>query len=130
MAKTNYLADAIVKHIYGGTALAQPSTWWMAVYNSDPGKSVTPTTPPQLATARAQINGWTIGANGQTQNTNTITFAPVPVGQTWPNVSHFVIFDAQTGGNPLIVGAFSSSRSLQAGDVFAVAAGRLIITES
>ena len=46
----------------------------------------------------------------------------------WGSVSHFGLFDASTGGNLLIHGAFSVAKTIQQGDVLKIAVGDLDIT--
>ena len=43
-------------------------------------------------------------------------------------ITHFGLFDASSGGNLLIHGAFSSGKTVATGDILRIAAGELDIT--
>jgi hypothetical protein len=125
-AKSDILENQIINHLFGGSACAQPTQWWLAIYSTDPTDAITGTVPTAI-TSRLQITVWTINAN-EAANTNTLQFAAVPSGQTW-TVSHYAIFDASTAGRPLYTGAFRIAKTLQQGDVLFIAAGQLVIRE-
>lgn len=116
----------MIAHLFGGAALPQPNQWWLAVYDEDPTDALTNTTPTPV-TSLLQILNWTL-SNNEVSNTNIIQFEPVPVGETW-TVSHFALFDASSGGNPLYHGAFRTAKVLQEGDILFIAAGQLVIRE-
>jgi hypothetical protein len=128
MARPTLPATSLINHLFGGSAYTQPTSWWISVYNADPGLGITGTTPSPLNTTRKQITGWTRSTNTAT-NTAQIVFDPVPVGQTW-NVTHYAIFDASTAGNPICSGAFDVSKTISSGDVFTIGATRLSVAES
>jgi len=54
------------------------------------------------------------GTGGTTSNNGAITF-PAPTAN-WGVVTHFAIYDASTGGNTLIYGALTSSKTINNGD--------------
>ena len=63
------------------------------------------------------------GSGGLTSNNGTITF-PAP-SANWGSVTHFGVFDASSGGNLLIHGALTVSKTINNGDAapsFAAAA--------
>jgi hypothetical protein len=62
-------------------------------------------------------SGWSDpgSTSGATANTNKLTF-PSFDGTTDLTVTHWMIFDAATGGNPLIHAPLSSPRTLRQGD--------------
>ena len=63
------------------------------------------------------------GTGGTTSNNGTITF-PAPTAN-WGTVTHFGVFDASSGGNLLIHGALTVSKTVNNGDAapsFAAAA--------
>jgi hypothetical protein len=55
------------------------------------------------------------GNTGTTSNNGTITF-PAPTPGNWGVVTGFGIFDAATGGNLLIYGALTTSKTINNGD--------------
>lgn len=62
-------------------------------------------------------SGWSDpgSTSGVTTNTNKLTF-PSFNGASDLTVTHWMVFDADTGGNPLIHAPLSSSRTLRPGD--------------
>lgn len=113
MARPTVPATSLINHLFGGTAYTQPTAWWIGVFSADPGLGITGTSPASLNTNRQQITGWTRTGNTAT-NTAQIVFDPVPVGQTW-NVTHYAVFDSQTGGNPICYGAFDVAKTVSSG---------------
>ena len=64
------------------------------------------------------------GNTGTTSNNGAITF-PAPSGANWGVITGFGIFDASTGGNLLVYGALSTSKTVNQNDAapsFAAAA--------
>ena len=64
--------------------------------------------------------------SGATDNTSNVDFPAATA--SWGTVSHYGLFDASTGGNLLIHGAFTASKAIGTGDVLRIAAGELDIT--
>lgn len=127
MAKSDILETQCIAHLFGGSAMPQPTQWWIAIYSADPTDALTATTPTPI-TGRVQITAWT-RTNNQAANTNIVEFPPVPASQTW-TVSHYAIYDAQTSGRPLYHGQFRITKTLEEGDILVIAANQLIIREN
>lgn len=67
--------------------------------------------------AGTQGSGTTVassGTSGQTSNNGAITF-PVP-NALWGQVGGFVLFDANTSGNPLLYGILDAAKNVNNGD--------------
>ena len=125
-AKTDYLENAIINHNFGGTPYTPPSAWWISVYSQDPTDIPNDLTTVPL-TDRVEVTGWTI-VNNEASNTDNIQLSPVPVSETWV-VSHYVVWDADTGGNGLYHGQFRITKTLEEGDIFVIAPNQLKIRE-
>jgi len=65
-------------------------------------------------------------SGGTTSNSAGVEFSAAT--GSWGTVSHFGIFDASTGGNLLIHGAFTTSKVVASGDILKIATGDLDIT--
>ena len=148
-AMSNYLENKLVDHIFRGVQFSMPSTLYVGLFPT--------ATPPSDSTTGASGNGeiagngygravlapttanWAAtngagtttnpssGTGGATSNNGVITF-PTP-SNTWGQVTHFGIFDAQTGGNMLFHGQLSAGgKTVNANDTVTFPAGQLQIT--
>lgn len=117
--------------ITGATASAGtgPATTYVALFTAAPsdaggGTEVTGGSYARVAVTSSLAN-WagtqgagtttaSTGTSGTTSNNNAITF-PAPTAN-WGTVTHAAIFDASTGGNMLIWGALSASKTVNNGD--------------
>lgn len=64
------------------------------------------------------------GTSGTTSNNNAVTF-PAPTAN-WGVVTHYAVYDASTGGNPIFYAALTTSKTINNGDAApAFAAGAL-----
>lgn len=59
---------------------------------------------------RMKIDAFTDAANGVVSNANAITFPDTTA--SWGNITHYAVFDAATGGNPLYANALKHSRPM------------------
>jgi hypothetical protein len=109
----------------------------VALFTADPLDDPT-TNPYEVNSATATWYGrvacasWqaaqTSGTTHTTSNQAVVTYDPV-TGDSL-TVSHFGIYDAETGGNLLLSGALTTSKTLSAGDVLTFAIGSLVLTFS
>lgn len=125
---SDYLEDALLDHIVGKTSLTMP-TAYVALSTADPLDNGSGMAEPSgNGYARVQTSGtdWNAASGGSIDNVNDITF-PEATG-SWGTITHFAIFDAVTGGNMLVHGSLSASKSIDNGDTAKFAAGDLDIT--
>lgn len=66
------------------------------------------------------------GNTGTTSNNGTLTF-PTPTPSGWGTVTHFAIYDASTGGNMLLYGALTTSKTINSGDTVSFSPAQLSI---
>lgn len=127
-ALSDYLENALVNHIFrggvGGTAFTQPTAIYLALFTTAPTDAGAGTEVSGGAYVRRQVN-FTAPSNGATDNTSDLTYPAATAD--WGTISHFGLFDALTGGNMLIHGAFSIAKPIYLGDQFIVRAGDLDI---
>lgn len=124
-AMSDYLENEILDHVLGTGAYTAPTTVYIglstASFNDD--NSGTELTGSGYARQSAAFDA---AVGGTTDNTAAIEF-PAATG-SWGTVSHFGIFDASTGGNLLIHGAFTTAKTIATGDILRIAAGDLDVT--
>ena len=124
-AMSDYLEDAILDHILGTTAYTMPSAVYVglstASFNDD-NSGV------ELTGNNYSRQAITFGASSSsTASNNAAVDFPAATG-SWGTVSHFGLFDASTGGNLLIHGALTTSKSVATGDILRIAVGDMDIT--
>ena len=107
---------------------ARAAGTWLALYTATPTDST-------AGTEVANANGYArtaisfdAASGGATANAGDVTF-PTATG-SWGTVTHWAVVDSAThgGGNIIIYGAFTASKTIASGDVFEVLAGELDIT--
>jgi len=124
-AMSDYLENEILDHILGTGAYTMPSAVYVglstASFNDD--NSGTELTGNGYARVSATFSA---AASGTTSNSAGIEFSAAT--GSWGSVSHFGLFDASSGGNLLIHGAFTTAKSVATGDILKIATGDLDIT--
>jgi len=128
-AFSDYLENQLIDHIFRTATYTKPTALWYALFTAAPSDSGGGTECSGGAYARVNLaplntnynatQGGTAGASsgtgGLTDNAVPITF-PAPSGAGWGLVTHFGIFDASSGGNLLIHGALTVSKTINDGD--------------
>jgi len=124
-AMSNYLENKFLDHILGTTAYTMPTTVYVGLATATFGEdnSGTELTGSGYTRKSATFNA---AASGTTDNSAAIEFPAATA--SWGDVSHFGIFDASTGGNLLIHGAFSSTKTIAQGDILKINTGDLDVS--
>lgn len=127
MAMSDYLEKKLLDHVYGGSAFTQPSSWYVALFTSDPADDASGT---EVSGGGYQRTAYgptvTSGTSPQAENASDITFPQATAD--WGTVTHVAIFDAQTGGNMLDYGPLTQSVDVQKDGVFKILAGDLTVS--
>lgn len=133
-AASNYLETQLFNLIFRGTAFTPPAKTWIALHTADPtetgsaGEVSTATWPSYLrqdaAKGGAQADAWTVPSDGAGKNALQLLYAMYD-GAAPLTVTHFSVWDGQTGGNMLVYAPLASSRTINNGDVFVIDAQKL-----
>jgi hypothetical protein len=138
---TNYLENKLVDHLFRAQTLTAPASLHVSLHTADPGETganevassggytraaVTSSLANWAGTQAAGSTVASSGTGGQTSNNNAVTFATPTAG--WGTVTHFAIWDAASGGNPLLYGALTVSKTINQGDSVSFASGALTVT--
>ena len=121
-AATNYTENELLDHLLAVGAFTSPTNVYMKLHTGAPGED---------ATGNAAANTTRVLASFGAASGGTATS---DADIAWTNVSntetytHWSLWDAATGGNPLVYGAFDSGISVTAGDNFTVESGNLTVT--
>jgi len=135
-AFSDYLEQGILDHTLRGNTLPTPSTIYLALYTSDPTDAATGTEVTDSGYVRQDVakgdtiaSGWTAPAESNdgtvTSNAKVLQFPPIADGAT--TITHYALYDSQTGGNLLYHGAFTVSKTLDINDVLSIDIGGLQI---
>ena len=134
MPYSNYLDTQLNKEAFGGTGYSPPATVYVGLSTTNPTKAGTNITQPSGGYARVAVTNNTTNwvpsssqpSSGQQQENGTVITFPTATSD-WGTVTHFVVYDASTGGNFLAYGALDTSRNVLSGDTAKFAAGALKI---
>lgn len=123
---TTHLANALLDHLFGGTAYTQP-TIYAGLSTADPGDDGSGLSEPSGGGyARVAVPDWDGATSGSSSNTNAINF-PDATG-SWGTISHTFLSDAATGGNVLTYGSIASATAVNNGDTMYFGDGSFTIT--
>lgn len=109
-----------------GSMPAARSALYVALYTSDPTINNTGTEVVGGSYARKALAvDNDSDADGVVRNTSTINWTNMPA----VTVTHFAIFDAASGGNPIMYDSLPIPAQFTAGDPFQIDANSLILSE-
>lgn len=131
MPFSTFMDNAILNEFFGGTDYTPPATLYIGLSTTTPSKTGTGVTEPtggaykRVAIANTVAN-FPNASNGSKNNGTVITFPEATAN--WGTLTHFVIYDAVTGGNMLVYGALVNAKSIEPGDVPSFNTGTLNVS--
>lgn len=126
---SNYLANALLNHIFGKGTYTPPTNIYVELSTTAPTDAGTNVTPPSgggYARKQTAPSDWNMAAGRIIDNANAIEFAEASA--SWGTLSHFALFDAASGGNFLGWGALATPKAVDSGDTARFAAGDLNVS--
>lgn len=126
---TDYFENKLVDQIFRGQAYTFPATLHVGLLTAAPSDASAGTEVSGGSYARVAVAGslanWagtqaagsttaSSGTGGTTSNNNAITF-PAPTAN-WGTATHWAIYDASSGGNMLMYGSLTASKTINNGD--------------
>tara|TARA_R100001463_G_scaffold91786_1_gene146497 strand:- start:528 stop:959 length:432 start_codon:yes stop_codon:yes gene_type:complete len=140
MAFSDYLEDAILKHIFTNTSYTSPSIYvgllTAAPTDSNTGATVTEV-PSSNAYSREQVSNWTVSGTSPTEASNTAAIEFTTATGNWGTVSHVGLFDNATVGQGNLLAyvnlsdpnnaSLAVTKTIQNGDVFRILATKLSV---
>jgi hypothetical protein len=127
--------QALLNAMFGNTssfgALATAPTVYVGLSTTTPTMAGANVTEPsgdgyaRVATAGSDWDDATNADPSVLDNTNAVTFPTVGAAGDWGTVTHFVLFDASSGGNVLAYGALGTPKNPTDGDTPSFPAGSL-----
>jgi hypothetical protein len=124
-ALSNYLENALINGTLRATSYTAPTTVYVGLFTSDPTDAGSGTEVSGNAYSRKSAT-FDAPSNGA-----SVTSADIQFDQatgSWGTIGWFGILDASTSGNLLYHGALTTSKTIDTGDVFKIAAGSLTVT--
>ena len=122
---TNYFLNLIAGNIFrSDTDPAIPTKYYLGLSKSTPTVSGTGVTEPSGGGySRVAIDAFTAPNVGVVSNKSILTFAESTA--EWGRVTHYVIYDAQTGGNLLMYSALTNPKTIEADTIATFRAGEI-----
>lgn len=132
-AASNYLENKVLDHTLKNTAYTQPSNLYLALFKNNSGNAaanleaniITDEVSSGIGYVRKAIT-FSGAASGQTSNSANVVFDTAT--SAWGTVTHYAIMDAVSTGNVLYWGAFTTPRTVDAGNTMQVGATNLVIS--
>ena len=141
-AMTNFLENSLIDQIFRAQTAPTTGTLYISLYTVAPTDAGGGTEVSGFGYARVTVTSslanWagtqsagsstaSSGTSGQTSNNNAITF-PTPTGGGWGTVVAFAIMDASSGGNMLLQGVLTISKTINEADTVSFPASSLAVT--
>lgn len=130
---SNYLENALLDHVLGGSTYTQPSTLYLALFtgtaatvlaNLEAGTLTDEITLGSYARQAVTFNAASSGSSDSAADVNFPTATANYDGQ----VTVIAVMDASTAGQVLFAGELTVAKTVTTGDTFSVAAGNLSIS--
>ena len=125
----NYLEDELLDHVCGKGSYTPPTWIYAALSTADPTDDASGLAEPSGNNySRLTISGtdWNTSSGGVITNANDLEFAEA--SGSWGTITHFALYDAPSGGNMLMHGDLSTSKTITSGDTAKFSAGDLSIS--
>ena len=129
---TTNVKNNILNNWFRGTGATLPTTLYVGLSKTAPteaGGNVTEPTASSYKRIAIQANttNWTTASNGKISNAVVFRFPEATEAWTTSSakITHFAIYDAQTGGNLLFYGQLSISQEIPIGSIMEIPIGGL-----
>lgn len=125
---TTYFLNLVAGNVFGTKTTPAIPKYYIGLSTTAPNLDGTGVSEPSASAGYARIALTSLSApnNGSVSNTAAVSFPETTA--PWGTVSHYVIYDAKTGGNLLIYNALSEAKVMQTSDVLTFKAGDLVLT--
>lgn len=123
---TDYLEDALLKHVFTNTAYTSPTTVYAALFTVAPSDTGGGTEVSGGAYARQSMAFSVSGTSTLATNSAAVEYPTATAD--YGTVVAVGIFDAATSGNLLAYANLTTSKTVSTGDVFRFNAGDVDIT--
>jgi hypothetical protein len=126
MVLSNYMETNLANWLRGNANMPNTITSYLALYSSNPNDDNSGTEATTLIRPAGRIAvTFTTPVNGVMSNSTEIDFG---VSNNDVTITHFAIFDAQSGGNLIMYKNFASAKIIYTSDQVKWNAGALVVT--
>ena len=125
---SDYLENELLDHVFGKGSYTPP-TIYVALSTANPlddGSGLAEPSGNSYARVQTAATDWNAASSGFIDNATVIEFNEAT--GSWGTITHFALMDAASGGNLLVHGALSTSKSIGTGDTAEFAAGDLDVS--
>ena len=123
---TTYFLNLVSGNVFGSKKTpAVPEKYYLGLSSAAPALDGSGVVEPGDGTgyARVELTSLSAPVNGVVTNNAAIDFAEST--SEWGTMTHFVVYDALTGGNLLMYGELSASRRVEAATIMTIKLGSL-----
>lgn len=124
----DFWENEILDHLFG-KGVYTPPTIYVGLSTADPLDTAAGLAEPSgdnYARVQTAAGDWNLAADGAIDNANAVTF-PEATGD-WGTITHFALFDAESGGNMLGHGSLTTPKPIDTDDTAEFAAEVLNVT--
>jgi len=126
MSLSNLFETRVLTWLLTGDAVTRPSSFYVALFTSNPDEDASGTEVSTSGTAYArQSVSFTVSGN-TASNSAAIEFPTATA--SYGTVTHIGVFDASTAGNLIAYAALSTSKAIDTGDVLRINSAELDVT--
>jgi len=126
LSLSNLFETRVLTWLFTGDAVTRPSSFYVALFTSNPAEDASGTEVSTTGTAYAR-QSVTFSVSGNTaSNTAAIEFPTATA--SYGTVTHVGVFDASSGGNLIAYAALTTSKAIDTGDVMRIPASDLDVT--
>ena|SRR5690554_3046584 len=120
-----YLANKLLDHTLRNIPYTPPSTVYVALLTADPTASGDTTNEVTDSAYARQALTFDEPVDRLTQTTYDVEFPQA--SEDWGEITHVLLLDAETGGNPMFHGALNIAKTITTDDIFRVPLGELTV---
>lgn len=120
---TTYFLNCVAGNLFQtDTDVALPKEYYIGLSTTAPSVTGSNVSEPSTASgyARVKLDSLSAPDAGVVENTSNINFPESTA--SWGTITHFVIFDAATGGHLLMYGTLSTERVVEAATIMTIKA--------
>ena len=125
-AMSDYLENKFLDHFLGTASTSAPAAVYVGLHTADPTDAGSGAEVSGFGYAR-QSMAFGAASSGTASNSAAVEF-PAASGGNWGTITHIGIWDASTTGNLLFHAALTTSKTINDGDIFKIAASGVDIT--
>lgn len=118
---SNYAENLVASWLLTADSVTRPSAWYLALFTAAPSDSGGGTEVSTGGYAREAVD-FNVTADTAT-NSGEVAFGPASAD--WGTVTHVGVFDAASNGNMIAWAGLSASKTVEATDTLAFAAGEV-----